>query len=158
MARRRRPEPSSQPPSRSDLWGSLYPTLDLHGLTAEEAVRRAREWLRARRSDGERTVRLITGRGLHSVGPPVLPEAVDDLLRGLRGVEVASHEREPGGGVVRVTLRPPDSTPMRPNTPARHDPEVERLARESLAELGVDPTPAVLAAEVQRILDERNRR
>ena len=158
MARRRRPKSPTSQSQRPDLWGSLYPTLDLHGLTAEEALRRAREWLRARREEGERTVRLITGRGLHSIGPPVLPEAVDDLLRSLRGAEVASHERETGGGVVRVTLRPPDRAPTRPATTVRHDPEVERLARESLAELGIDPTPAILAAEIQRILDERNRR
>jgi hypothetical protein len=138
----------------SDL---LYPTLDLHGMTADEATRAAERWLWERRAAGEPTVRLITGRGLHSVGPPVLPRAIESLLANLRGSLVQSSDREPGGGAFRVQLTRRALEPQSAVQPSaiEPDPELMRLAEEALAELGVYPTPALVEAEIRRILRER---
>ena len=147
--------PRPRKPARPDrdLWGSLYPTLDLHGYSAGDAIRLTERWLAARRTEGERVVRVITGRGVHSVGPPVLPPAIEDLLRDLQPATVAGFEREVGGGVYRITLRlhsPPDPSPA----PSRsHDPELVRRAETALMDLGVQPTPALIEAEIRRIVN-----
>lgn len=149
--RRRRPD---RPPV--DVDGTLYPTLDLHGLSAEEATRAASRFLAEQRSRGEVIARLITGRGLHSPGLPVLPGAIEELLRSLSGATVRGFEREPGGGVYRVRLNPPDGPPAPAATrPLTRDPEVVRQAEEALEELGIKPTPELVNAEVARILEER---
>lgn len=110
-------------------------------------------------------MRIVTGRGLHSVGPPVLPGEIAGLLRRLKGSVVADWAGEPGGGVYRVELRragrgrPAAGAPMPGNSavsgsvPAR-DPELRRRAEESLADLGIKPTPALLAAEMRRLAGE----
>jgi hypothetical protein len=149
MPRRRRPRP---PP---DL-GALYPTLDLHGETADSARRKAEAWLRRQREAGERHVRLITGRGNRSVGPPVLRAEVETLLRELAGELVARSAVETGGGALRVELRPPSPLPARPAAPpVRADPALRRAAEEALAELGVHPTPELVEAELRRMRDAR---
>ena len=150
--------PRPRKPARPDrdLWGSLYPTLDLHGYSADEATRLAERWLIARRGEGERVVRLITGRGLHSVGPPVLPTATEDLLRGLKPAIVSSFEREAGGGVYRVTLRLASPSAASPSTPKGHDLELVRRAEIALADLGIQPTPALIEAEIRRIVNEES--
>lgn len=152
--RRRRPPPASPP---GEAWDELHPSLDLHGETAESARRRAERWLRAQQADGVRTVRLITGRGLHSPGPPVLPGEIQELLRMLRGTLVAGFSREPGGGAFRVELARPERRPAAPPRPLDrrlHDPELRGRAEENLVELGVTPTPALLEAEMRRLLAE----
>lgn len=140
----------------------MYPLLDLHGLTAHEARRRAEGWLRARAAEGERTVVVVTGRGSHSRGLPVLRPEVEHLLDALRGAAVDAWEPTPDGGGFRVTLRPPPavSTPHAADAAAltRHPPELRRRAEESLAELGITPTPALVRAEIRRIMDEEGRR
>jgi hypothetical protein len=134
----------------------LYSTLDLHGLTAEEAERAGESWLKAQQAAGEGRVRLITGRGLHSVGPPVLPVVIEDLLQRLHGAVVARYQLESGGGAFSIDLVRP--TRVR-STPAQTtddiDPAVALEAQQSLAELGVDPTPALLRLEVERIVKKR---
>jgi hypothetical protein len=140
-------------------WDAVHPTLDLHGATAEEARARADRWLRAQQGAGERVVRLITGRGLHSVGPPVLPGEIQDLLASLHGSVVERFAPEGGGGAFQVELRK-RKTPPRPRSasPDAHlpgDSELRRRAEESLHELGVEPTPALLRAEMRRLLEER---
>ncbi len=135
-------------------WGRLHPTLDLHGETADDARRLTERWLRAHAADGVRTVVVITGRGRRSPGPPVLPGEVQDLLAMLRGSLVASWQLEPGGGALRVELiptRPPPRPPPEPPLPA--DSELRRRAEQSLAELGVAPTPLLLLAEMRRLRD-----
>jgi hypothetical protein len=152
--KRRRPPLPPGPP----LWDSPYPTLDLHGDTADEARARAERWLRAQQAAGERTVRLITGRGLHSIGPPVLPTAIHELLGTLRGALVAAFQAEPGGGVYRVELKRPRPAPTIHHPKRRKlpdDPALRHRAEESLAELGVTPTPALLEAEMERLLREK---
>ncbi|HUE97083.1 MAG TPA: Smr/MutS family protein [Longimicrobiaceae bacterium] len=146
----------SGPKRPGDHLGALYPTLDLHGLTASEAVSTARAWLRRNQAAGESTVRLVTGRGLHSSGPPVLPGAIDDLLAELGGAVVRAYEREPGGGAYRIRLaEAPSTTGSGGSRRPRHDPELLRQADEALADLGVTPTDALIEAEIRRIVKER---
>ena len=148
MARKRR----RSPPQGPSHLPSVYPTLDLHGDTADAARSRAERWLRAEQAAGERTVRLITGRGLHSVGPPVLPTEIAHLLAGLKGSLVASFAPEPGGGVYRVELareRLPRAVAKRPAPPV--DPALRHRAEESLAELGITPNEDLLRAEMERL-------
>ena len=152
MPRKRRRSPSSPGPS---YLPSVYPTLDLHGDTADAARSRAERWLRTEQAAGERTVRLITGRGLHSVGPPVLPAEIERLLRELKGSLVASFEAEPGGGVYRVALTRPRLPRTLPQRPApRADPALRHRAEESLAELGITPTEELVRAEMERLKRE----
>lgn len=151
MARRKRPSRSAP------VWGEVHPTLDLHGHTADEAVRRAEGWLRERQREGVRTVRVVTGRGTRSAGPPVLRGEVGALLESLRGSLVSYFTLDSGGGAFRVELErarygPPRAAPSR--LLRRVDPEIRRRAEEALWELGVDPTPAMLEAEIRRILKE----
>ena len=58
-------------------------TLDLHGDTALDAERRARDFIltQSRIAKGQ-VVHIITGRGLGSRGRPVLPGAVRKVLKG----------------------------------------------------------------------------
>lgn len=154
---RRRRGSRPHPEGNRSLWDSLYPTLDLHGRTAEEAERDAESWLAQRQLEGEATVRLVTGRGLHSVGPPILPGVIEALLIRLRGSIVEGHHREPGGGAFRVRLRRRADAPLeRPDPASRIPPDLERAAAEALAELGITPTPALIAAEVRRITRNRS--
>jgi hypothetical protein len=156
MSRRRRRSASGGPPIP---WDSLYPTLDLHGDTAEEAVRRTRHWLGEQQFRGLRTVRVITGKGNRSAGLPVLRGEIDRLLHTLRGTLVASYAPESGGGVFRVELRKaagrrPGSVSPRPPPSASTPPgdaELLRRAEEALWELGVQPTPELIRAEVRRL-------
>lgn len=152
VSRRRKP-----PRKRAEPPGSLYPTLDLHGSTADEAVSRARAWLERSRAEGELTVRLITGRGRHSTGPAVLPGEIEHLLASFATV-VSSYEADSGGGAFIVRLRPLAVSRTTRTVPLPADPLLLRQAEESLSELGIAPTPALLAAEIERIRAERNRR
>ncbi|HEV2132146.1 MAG TPA: Smr/MutS family protein [Longimicrobiaceae bacterium] len=156
---RRRPRRSRRAPTSVD--DALYPTLDLHGESAEAARRRAELWLRARAEENVRTVRVITGRGLHSVGPPVLPGEIEALLGELKGGVVSSFAREPGGGAYRIELRRisardsgvvPAADPFADSLRGV-DSELRRRAEEALWELGVAPTPELIRAEIRRLLD-----
>lgn len=158
MARRKRRTPGF-PPVPREAWGEVDPTLDLHGLTADEALRRAEAWLRRMQGDGVRTVRVVTGRGTRSAGPPVLRGEIGAMLEALRGSLVSYFTLDSGGGAFRVGLermvvRP---VPRRAASSAflrRTAPDLRRRAEEALWELGVDPTPALLEAEIRRILGE----
>ena len=151
MARGRRPGPGGP------AWGSVHPLLDLHGMTGGEARLRAESWLRARQADGVRTVVVVTGRGNRSGGLPVLRGEVGDLLERLAGTVVAAWEAVDGGGGFRVTLRrlePPPAASGVGAPPRGLDPALVRRAEEALWELGIAPTPALIQAEVRRILAE----
>ena len=137
----------------------MHPLLDLHGMTGEEARRRTEQWLRERQAEGVRTVVVVTGRGLHSIGIPVVRNEVAHLLALLKGTLVARWESTHAGGSFRVELRrpPPDASPPASAPPrllAKADPELRRRAEEALWELGIDPTPPLLEAEIRRILNE----
>jgi hypothetical protein len=147
--------PRHGPPSSAE-WGRVYPVLDLHGLTGDEAYRRTERWLRDRQEEGIRRVVVVTGRGLRSAGLPVLRAEVEHLLAGLRGTVVAGWEITHAGGSFRVELRRPPPSPSR-GAPAaspllrQASPELRRRAEEALWELGVEPTPALLEAEIRRL-------
>lgn len=91
-------------------------TLDLHGLTQEEAYRALRKFLPARARRGDRTVLVITGKGLRRTGPheiesrgilrAMLPiwladPALSPLVAGISG----AHATHGGGGAFYVRLR-----------------------------------------------------
>jgi DNA-nicking Smr family endonuclease len=58
--------------------------LDLHGLTSAQAAERTEIFVRTSRQRGRRTVLIITGRGIHSDGRPVLPDVVESRIADLR--------------------------------------------------------------------------
>lgn len=153
---RKRKTPPGEKVSR-EAWGRVHPILDLHGLTGDAASRRAEQWLRARQAEGVRTVVVVTGRGLHSQGIPVLRNEVEHLLARLKGTLVVRWEPAHFGGSFRVELRRPPQEPPRVSTrePALvrdAPPDVRLRAAENLAELGIASTPALLEAEIRRIL------
>lgn len=86
--------------------------LDLHGHTADEAERRLEMFLDrvARTSPGE-VVRVITGRGAGSAGPPVLPGVVRDALNGWLSGRVAEWAVDVGSGAYLVRVRGHGSRP-----------------------------------------------
>jgi DNA-nicking Smr family endonuclease len=84
--------------------------LDLHGLDATRAAARVSAALRAAREAGERCVRIVHGRGLHSAGGPVLKDAVLAQLEGpslapLVLAFASGPPREGGAGALLVLLR-----------------------------------------------------
>ncbi|MFH7319696.1 Smr/MutS family protein [Desulfurivibrio sp. D14AmB] len=58
--------------------------LDLHGLTAEEAEKAIRRFVVRCREIRLTTLRIITGKGLHSPGQPVLPGVAEATLEELK--------------------------------------------------------------------------
>lgn len=58
--------------------------LDLHGFNAAGAEERAESFLRTALRNGNFTLRIVVGRGLHSRHGAVLPDVVEDLLRRLK--------------------------------------------------------------------------
>ena len=81
-------------------------TLDLHGHNAEEAERRLEMFLdrHARTSAGE-VVRIVTGRGARSPGPPVLQGVVRDAINGWLAYRVAEWAVDVGSGAYLVRVR-----------------------------------------------------
>ncbi|MDQ7010833.1 MAG: Smr/MutS family protein [Mariprofundaceae bacterium] len=83
-------------------------TLDLHGMTRDEALQAMNQCLGEALACGERVLCLVHGRGLHSRGRPVLKEAVYHWLReGPYAVCVLAVIPKPGtgGGSCLVLLR-----------------------------------------------------
>lgn len=87
--------------------------LDLHGCTGAEAERLTYSFIASARHRGVLTIRVITGKGLHSDGPAVLPEVVEQLLTELkRRREVFSFrwerkEKQKSGAVIVYLARSP---------------------------------------------------
>ncbi len=81
--------------------------LDLHGKTASEAIREIGHFLQNARYQRIRTVRIITGKGLHSPDlKSVLPEMTEKKLAELkRAGSVLAFKREKGGGAFLVYLK-----------------------------------------------------
>ncbi len=81
------------------------PTLDLHGLSLREALRRTDIFLRAEQTRGTISVRILTG---HGTG--VLKRAIADLLQGHASVaSVTTPLRSDAARL--VVLRPPGRRP-----------------------------------------------
>jgi hypothetical protein len=160
MPRRRKRSPQHRRSDRCD-WDPPVPTLDLHGHTADEAVHRSELWIREQQLAGVRSIRLITGRGLRSVGPPVLRGEIEELLRRLHAGPVEEFAAESAGGAFRVQLRPLSRRATGAAQPSvrgiiRARPELRRRAEAALAELGVTATPELIDAEVRRLLREES--
>ena len=87
----------------------IIDTVDLHGLTVDEATRRLAELVRRWRGTG-RSVRVIVGKGYHSpTGVGVLREAVPAWLDSVGHRWVAewrwARPKEGGAGVIIARLR-----------------------------------------------------
>lgn len=80
--------------------------LDLHGLTGDQAEQRLEMFLDrvAVTARGE-VVRVITGRGAGSHGPPVLQGLVRDALNGWLRHRVAEWAVDVGGGAYLVRVK-----------------------------------------------------
>lgn len=111
MARRRRrkiweeneepwdgPDPDERP---------SQPTLDLHGLSVDGALRRTRSELARCRAGGARKLVLVTGKGYGSHGgrARILPE-IERWLRGeeAQGLGAQGIRRLPHGGALEVSI------------------------------------------------------
>ena len=82
-------------------------SLDLHGSTAEEAVRLIRGFIEKSVSEGLRKVMIIHGKGHHSADGPVLSRVVADEVGNhpLAGENGLAAGREGGRGARWVVLR-----------------------------------------------------
>lgn len=86
-------------------------SLDLHGLTRDEAKRALERFIADAKVAGHRCVRVVTGRGLHSEGErPVLKHEVPAwLTRGRAGRQVlafcSARPEDGGDGALYVLLR-----------------------------------------------------
>jgi DNA-nicking Smr family endonuclease len=92
--------------------GTLQPaaTLDLHGLTREEALPRVRTFLAHAARQKWPLVLIVTGKGLHSQAGPVLRRAVEHYLTTAREtvLEWGTAPRRHGGtGALAVFPRLP---------------------------------------------------
>jgi DNA-nicking Smr family endonuclease len=86
--------------------------LDLHGFTSAQAAEKTEAFLRTSRNRGRRTVIIITGRGIHSDGRPVLPDVVESRIADLRRRNwILASQWERGSkkrsGALIVYIRPP---------------------------------------------------
>jgi len=84
-------------------------TLDLHGLTAQQAFHAVSDFLRAAQADGLRCVEIVTGRGSRGAGGVIRREFRDWLNRpDIRSmVLAAAHPHPANPGAVNVLLRRP---------------------------------------------------
>ena len=83
-------------------------TLDLHGLTGDEAVAETAVFLAACKREGRRCVRIVHGKGLRSPGKePVLKRRIRKLLTRRDEVLAFAEPRahHGGGGAVIVLLQ-----------------------------------------------------
>ncbi|MBN2096146.1 Smr/MutS family protein [Candidatus Peregrinibacteria bacterium] len=80
--------------------------LDLHGKIANEAMREIDHFLQNAGSQRIRTVRIITGKGLHSPNMrSILPEVTEQKIAELKRVgNVLTFKKEKGGGAFVVYL------------------------------------------------------
>lgn len=81
-------------PTRKEKLAAYPPPeeeLNLHGCTGDEAARKTRAFITGVAVLRLRTVLIITGKGLHSPGPPVLPLVVEGCLEELKLTGVIFH-------------------------------------------------------------------
>ncbi len=80
--------------------------LDLHGLTADAAERRLEMFLdRVAVTAPGQVVRVITGRGVGSPGPPVLQGLVRDAVTGWLAHRVEDWAVDVGGGAYLLRVK-----------------------------------------------------
>lgn len=105
---KRKPETKAVPVSRKKLVKMpAERSLDLHGLTADEACSEVEAFLRESKRRGLKKVLIIHGKGYHSSGEPVLKKEVFRLLErnSLAGEFGAADRKEGGSGAVWVLLK-----------------------------------------------------
>jgi DNA-nicking Smr family endonuclease len=90
-------EPVSSPsgPSQPQM------EIDLHGCTAEQAEVKIEAFIQRALYQGVCVVRIITGKGLHSLGPAVLPGVAENSLYELRKKKMVSSFSWEGGSKER---------------------------------------------------------
>ena len=105
--RLQRDDDADQPSTPRTLHSALVADeLDLHGLTAQAAERKLEMFLdRVTVSARGGVVRVITGRGAGSEGPPVLQALVRDALNGWLADRVEEWAVDMGAGAYLVRLR-----------------------------------------------------
>jgi len=59
---------------------SLHKVIDLHGCTAFKAEKLLKAFFLTARQEGVTMITVITGRGVHSQGIPVLPDLVEQKI------------------------------------------------------------------------------
>lgn len=144
-------------------------TLNLrtHHPSREQAVARAENWLRERQMARAKEALVITGRGNKSPdGVSVVREAIVRLFASLRrrGVLQDVTEHTPGSFVVTFAkLNAVRDAPQRARNPHEAPPSdpvglaalepatralLRRLAKRSIEELGVDPSPGFVEQEM----------
>lgn len=103
-------EITAKPKNKNEILKE-YPTipqdeLDLHGKTSIEAERELRSFIQSAKRRSLRTVRIITGKGIHSKeGEAILREVAEDkAIEFKRESLVFSHKWEKGGGSLLVYL------------------------------------------------------
>ncbi|MEM7309802.1 MAG: Smr/MutS family protein [Planctomycetota bacterium] len=87
--------------------GDPEESVDLHGLTPDQALRRVAQGLHAARVRGSRSVRVITGRGWgNRTQTPILRKQVEAWLRGPDGKRMGVRNVRIGakGGALDVDL------------------------------------------------------
>jgi DNA-nicking Smr family endonuclease len=86
-------------------------TIDVHGLTSDQAVRMIDAVLRSAVESDLRTLLIVYGRGLHSPEGPVLPRVVVEHLSRVRAESILALTSAPakwgGPGALLVRLRRP---------------------------------------------------
>ena len=100
----------SEKERRKERQGERLDTLDLHGLSTEQALKELDGFVQRSRAVGRRRVRVITGKGFRSEGGvPVLKQAVLRRLRKRGERRVERVETAPahlgGSGAFILTLR-----------------------------------------------------
>lgn len=81
-------------------------TLDLHGYTADQAEHRLEMFFdRVTRTAAGEVVRVVTGRGARSQGPPVLQGVVRDALNGWLADRVQEWAVDVGGGAYLARVK-----------------------------------------------------
>jgi len=81
--------------------------IDLHGLTADEALRALDRFLHESSRQGLRKVLIIHGKGNHSKESPVLPNTVLNYLRSssLAGETGTADRKDGGSGATWVIIK-----------------------------------------------------
>ncbi len=102
--RARRPE---RPPTPRTLHSErVVEELDLHGMTADAAERRLEMFLdRVAVTAPGGVVRVITGRGARSPGPPVLQGLVREAITGRLAHRAEDWAVDVGGGAYLVRVK-----------------------------------------------------
>lgn len=100
----KRDDDGSEP--RSLHTAVVVETLDLHGYNADEVEHRLELFFdRVTRTSAGDVVRIVTGRGARSQGPPVLQGVVRDALNGWRAEDIAEWAVDVGGGAFLVRVK-----------------------------------------------------